>query len=120
MLSLVIPFTTDGAGAFSATLGKPADPLLLYSVHIAGANLGSGATVLIQQANTLAGFTRTILNLASGANVNAVYPPRVAETNTSGVAAATTTMMVLDGDVAVTIASGGANKTGTIVLHLLG
>lgn len=120
MQALVIPFTTDGSGAFSVTIGKPSDPVMVYSIHIAGANLGAGATILLQAQNTLAGFTRTLLNLASGANVNASYPARISETNTSGVAQTTTTMLVLDGDLVLTIASGGATKTGTVVLFLMG
>lgn len=118
MRAVSIPFTTDGSGNFSTTIGKPTDLMLLYSIHIAGANL-TGGTLLIQLQNTLSGFTRTLLNLASP-NANAVYPPRISETNTSGAAQSTTTMMVLDGDVVVTISGAGATKTGTIVLFLIG
>lgn len=122
MYFINIPFQTDGSGNFSTTLtksnfGQNPDENLIYEVAVNGTNL-TGGTLLLKQVNTPYGFDITVLSLAA-ANVTRTYLPRATECDTSGVDAAGKILLSLVGDLQLTLAGTGANKSGKITLMVL-
>ena len=111
-----IDFTTSAGGAATVTFSLPDGPFFLYRVSWVVGTCDAGVDVVLTAINTASGVNQTLLNLTD-ANSNAVYYPRVAEHNTTGVAGSGTAIPLFTGDLQLAVTSGGNVKTGSCLVY---
>jgi hypothetical protein len=117
---MVIPVTTDGAGAETA-YGSRTIRGQIYAIHWNVGTCVAGVDVTIATQGSTASKTHLTL---TDANASAMYYPRDlqhSETGTAltGTAGGDRTLPMLDGLPVVTVAQGGATKTGTVTIFWL-
>lgn len=120
MIVKVINIATDGDGAFVGTLAVKTPAKLYAAQWIKGTQVnGVDATLICTQFSPRSLVT-TLLALTN-ANADALYYPRVAAADGVGAAIADAYQAPLvHGTLQLTIAQGGATKTGALWLYLEG
>lgn len=118
MLALTIPFTTDGSGDATVTVGINNQPRLLYAVEWKLGTAAAGVDATLSTTDTDSAVDQTLLTLTN-ANANAWYYPRMLESDTAGAALTTSGFLVVNGDLKLVVAQGGATKTGAAVIYLV-
>jgi hypothetical protein len=109
--------TTSAAGAGTTTLDLGA-PYLLYKVEYNLGTFDAGIDATLANVSTYNGTDESVLTLTD-ANADAVHHPRVLEAGSTGAALTTTTTPLAGNVIKLTIASGGATKTGGMKLYLV-
>lgn len=115
-----ISVTTDGSGDGSTTLAAPVTPGVVMAIDYLPGSIVTGATITITD-EVPGGGSLTLLVKASAGTSNVRFYPRVLKNlNTDG---STITgqydMPLVVGKLKLLVASGGATKTGAVVVHLM-
>lgn len=118
MISLTIPFTTDGSGDATVTVGINSQARLLYAIEWVVGTAVAGVDATLSVTNTDSAIDQTLLTLTN-ANANAWYYPRTLESDTVGTALTTRGFLVVNGDLKLVVAQGGAAKVGSAIVYLV-
>ena len=118
MLTITIPFTTDSSGDATVTVGLNNQPRLLYAVEWKLGTAVAGVDATFTTTNTDSAVDQTLLTLTN-ANANAWYYPRTLEEDEVGAALTTKGFLVVNGDLKLVVAQGGATKTGAAIVYLV-
>ena len=114
--TLAITATTDGSGDATATAEKSVFGWLIGVQWIDG-DFADGVDAVLSVTNRPSpAADRTLLTLTD-ANDDAMYYPREDEHDNTGSAASTTTLPLIDGTPKLVVSSGGATKTGGVILY---
>jgi hypothetical protein len=89
----------------------------LVAVGWIDGDLTDGVDAVLSVSRAPAPAADTTLLTLSNANADAFYYPRVVENDVSGVALATTTLMMIEGTLKLVIASGGSTHTGGCIVY---
>lgn len=109
----ILTITTNGDGDGSAQTSNISG--LLYSMRYLKTDYADGVDFTLSVVNSVT--TQTVLTISNG-NAAADYYPRVDSCGASGSALSLNTQMVpVAGALKVTVAQGGATKTGNFVLY---
>lgn len=110
--------TTDGSGDYVGTI-ELRDAAFLVMARWEDGDLVDGVDATLTQTQPAPGdVVDTVLTLTN-ANADAIYYPRVLEHDAAAAELATTTLALLHGTLTLTVADGGATKTGALWLYLL-
>jgi len=118
MLAITMNFTTDASGDATVNVGLNNQPRFLYAVEWKLGTAVAGVDATLSTTNTDSAVDQTLLTLTN-ANANAWYYPRTLEDDTAGVALTTTDFFVVNGDLKLVVAQGGATKTGAAIVYLV-
>lgn len=123
MLEIHLEVTTDGDGDGTATKALPRGrSYLLEAVDWIDGDFADGVDGTLKAVSRPFGADLTLLTLTD-ANNDAVYYPRVLAQDNAGADLDTAgdaqyTLQVVDGSLQLTVAQGGATKTGGCVVYL--
>jgi hypothetical protein len=119
--NVVLTGTTDGSGDLVATNTSVPVFGFLHSVDWIDGDFADNVTAVLTvngAAYHNGGAAKTLLTLAAGeADDDATFYPRDTEHDAGATALTTTTYKVIDGYLVLTVAAGGATKTGGCVVH---
>ena len=108
--------TTNGSQAAVITAERPVFGYLEMVDWIDG-DFTDGVDAVLTVTRTSSGTDHTLLTLTN-ANADAVYyPRRVVDTTAGAAATGVYDRFLIDGDLVLTIASGGASKTGGCIVY---
>jgi hypothetical protein len=120
---MIIPvqfnITTATGGAFTET--EPISsrgPCLLYEVQWVDGDLADGVDAVLSVTGTPSGVDKTLLTLTN-ANNDAVYYPRVLESDNAGTATTGYAFQGVHGQLKLAVTDGGDAKTGKLIAYLL-
>ena len=110
-----ISFTTDGAGAATATSTQWTEPSKVYAVQLVDGDLVDGVdvTVTFEQGD----LSIPVLAKLDFNTDQMVYPRVLQALNTDGTALTTHTQPLACGFAKVVIAAGGATKSGSVIIY---
>lgn len=110
---------TNGSGAYTGTktLKRPA---LLHAAQWVDGDLADGVDAVLKMTQPTPGDVDTTLLTLTDANVDLIYYPRqLLHSNVGANLTAIYDRMLVDGLLTLTVASGGATKTGALWLYLI-
>lgn len=117
MRDVKLTFTTDGSGNATAETND-LGYCKLYAVEWIDGDLVDGVDATFKVTGNTSGVDRTILTLTN-ANADAFYHVSAAAYGAAGAAITDSHVpVIVDGKIAVTIASGGSAKSGAAILYL--
>lgn len=117
---MYISLACDASGDLVKTVALEGR-FLLYGIEFILGTFASGVDVTVEVVDRDAGTIapdKTLLTLTN-LSADGTYRPRVVEHDAAGAALTTTTLMVIDGDIKVTVADGGVSKAGALSLVLI-
>lgn len=122
MLMAQFSVTTDVSGDGTDTIDLldtfgDNGPYKLHAVEWIDGTFDNGVDAVLTMESTLSGVDTTLLTLTDADN-DAWYYVRVLEQDNTGSNLATYTTQVVQGDLVLTVSSGGNAKTGGAVVYL--
>lgn len=124
MIVVTFNITTDGSSAYTSTpatvTGQPASgAYLLHAVEWVDGDLADGVDAVLSITGTPSGVDKTLLTLTNADNDLWYYPWALTVKNDGSTAATDFfTEQVVIGTLKLTVASGGATKTGKCLVYL--
>lgn len=123
LVDVRLEVTTDGAGAGTATATRALTGRL-YAVDMIDGTLEDGVDATLSVINSPSGVDRNVLVFANFNSDQTVYPRTLLHGDGDGAALTGTAggdrdMPLVNGTLKLTIASGGATKTGGLIAYVL-